>query len=395
MSKRVTITPQLQQTIRAAIGDPEADTSRFAVFEAKLVSTEPLTKGGIFNKARISASTIVEMETKMKKEGSAIPLHIMHNDRVLPVGRLFSAKVFPLGNGETELRGQFMIPLDKKELVSDIENSVVDEVSVGILTKSILCSECGFDYRGPDATLMNFFDCECNEGHKIGVDGIHTRLVGLDDFMELSLVGDGAAHNPKILPRVKQNMSKEMGEKLAASKTLEACILQASYKMENSSKTETNEGDSEMDDKILAQLTATTSELATAKLERDQANTKVTDLTAQVSTLTASNKEANDKLAALEAGKADSVKEVEAKLAKAEKELADATAIVAPHVKAALVASGVPETEIPAELSAQVKLVEEKGLKLHQIIGAGAKTEGTEVTASKDDPRKEAFKLNK
>jgi len=402
MSKRVPLTPKLQETIRSAIGDPELDASKFAIFEARMVSSEPLTKGGIFNKARISASTIKEMETFLNQPGAAIPLHIMHDDRVLPVGRVFSAKAMNMPNGEVELRGQFLVPLDKSEIVADIENSIVDEVSVGLVTKGILCSECGFDYRGEDATIMNFIDAECGNGHKIGLDGVHTRLVGLDDFMELSLVGQGAANNPKILPRVKQSMSKEMVERLAASKIpAEACVLTASYKMEDSSKTftETNEGESDMDIKeILAQLTASTSELAEKKVELSQTTAKVEALNGEIVTLTASNKELTDKVTALEAAKGDSTKDLEAKLLEVETQLKAATDMVAPHVKAALVASGVAEKDLPQDLLGQIKLVEEKGLKLHQVIGSGPVASGTKS----DDPalnagvdhRKEAFKLS-
>jgi len=399
MSKRVEITPEIQATIRRALGDAEVDTSKFAVYEAKSLSTEPLSKGGFFNKARISASTIAEMGTFLNSEAGAIPLHIMHNDRVLPVGRVFNAKTMNMPNGEVELRSQFLIPLDKKEIVADVDNSIIDEVSVGLLTKHAFCSECGFDYYSEDADITNFLNLTCDKGHQIGVDGTHIRLVGLEDWSELSLVGQGAAKNAKILPRAKQSMSKEMVERLAASTTPpEARILTASYKIEDSSKTSKTQGESDMDTKeFVAQLSVTTSELEAKKIELSQATTTIGTLNGEITSLKAAAETATAKIAELEAAKGQSVKELETQLAASKEEMKAATEKLTPHVKAALVASGVAETEVPSDLIGQLKLVEDKGLKLHQVIGAGAKTgakNDVDALNASVDPRKEAFKLS-
>ena len=402
MSKRVIITKEIQDAVRLSIGDPELDLSKFAVYEARMLSTEPLRKGGFFQKARVSASTLKEMEARLNRDGGAIPLQIMHNNQILPVGKAVTAKVKDMGNGEVELRGLFIVPLDKKDIVSDLDNSVVDEVSVGMLNKHALCSECDFDYFGEDASFSNLMELTCDEGHTIGVDGTYIRLVGLEDWAELSLVGSGAAKDAKILPRAKQNLSKDTLERLAASGTpIEARLTVASYKMEKSEPSPTKEGEVQMElDKFVAELKATTSELAATKVGLDQANEKLTALNAEITTLKASIESKDKTIQELEAAKGQPVKELETKLKSTEDELKAAADKLLPHLKAALVASGAAEADLPKDLTLQAMLgmIEEKGLKLHQAVGAGGAASSGEKTVqpldAKADPRKEAFKLS-
>jgi len=395
MSKRVKITPQLQATIRNALGDPEANTDNFAVFETRMLTTEPLTKGGLWNGARVSASTLHQMEVALNQEAGAIPLHIMHNDRVLPVGKVFAAKTQRMGNGELEVRGQFYLPLDEKELISKIDNSVVDEVSVGILTKHAFCSECNFDYFGPDADIMNFFELTCNKGHKLGQNGVHTKLTELIDFSELSLVATGAAKNPKILPRAKQSMSKENLERLAASGNAGAILLTASYKMED--EKQTTKGDPDMDmTPLVAELSSKTSELTTKTIELSAVTAKVTTLTSEVEALKTAVAEKDAKIKSLEEGKDTSVTELEAKVSDLETKLTAAYDKIIPHAKAALVASGVAEADLPKDLATTVDLIVEKGLKLHQVIGSTAVSDGSKTDEQTETVarHKGSFKLS-
>ena len=146
-----------------------------------------------------------------------------------------------------------------------------------------------------------------------------------------------------------------------------------------------------------AQLTAVSSELGEVKAALSQSTKSVETLNTELTALKASIADKDAKIAELEAAKGQDLTALETKLSKAEKDLKDATDKLAPHVKAALVASGVAETEVPADLLAQVKLVEDKGLKLHQIIGSTARTDdgkGDVTKLSASDYRKEAFKLS-
>ena len=147
------------------------DISTFAVFEARMLSTEPVSQKGFHDGARVSRSTLVEMEEFVNTSGTNIPLQTMHDTRVLPVGRVFSAKIRDLPTGETELIGRFYIAASdnfKKSLIADIESSTIDEVSVGLLAKHAFCSECGFDYFGEDADFINILTMTCDKDHTIG-----------------------------------------------------------------------------------------------------------------------------------------------------------------------------------------------------------------------------------
>ena len=67
-------------------------------------------------------------------------------------------------------------------------------------------------------------------------------------------------------------------------------------------------------------------------------------------------------------------------------------------MKAALVASGMPEAEVPATLTAMAEVIEAKALKLHQVVGSAAQSDGTKTDdeAAKDAAdahRKASFKL--
>lgn len=406
MGKQIPITPEVERAIRQATGDAAFDTSQVVVFEARTVTTEPISQGGFFNGARSAVSLLIEMAKHLTQEGAGVPLLIMHDGGMLPIGRVFRAEVFSMPNGENELRSMFYVPKSKTQLVEDIENSVIDEVSVGLTPKHAFCSECGFDYLGKDASFENFFSLECNNGHNIGVDGVHVRLVGLDSWDELSLVNRGAAKEAKILPQAKQKLgNNQLSNKLAANglpKT--AFVLKASFdlKEENSKPSlnpKTEEKKMPQDENALVQLSAA---LADEKASGIVLKKENETLTASLAQKEAELKAANDKIAALEAASADAAGLVAAK-EKAENELKEATDLIAPHVKAALTASGVAEDQVPAELPAMVKLVEEKGLKLHQIVGAGQggtasgtkEDAGDEASKKAEKARMNAFKLNK
>lgn len=398
MSKQIQITPEIEAQIRASIGDDTADVSKLAVFEARTLSTKPIKKaGGLFNGARVSVSTLKQMAELVNSPGGAIPIQIMHNTDVLPVGRVFQAKTFDMPTGDVELRTLFYIPKDKVELVNDIQNSVIDEVSVGLMTEHILCSECGFDFVGPESDFMNRFTATCSEGHVVGENGVHTNLVGVASWSEVSLVNRGAAKDAKILSRAQQNMNTDTAKKLAASGApLESRFFVASYKMdENVNPKETKT----MDKEVLALLQASATEMATVKIELSTATTALTAVKAEKDALAAKLASAEQELESLKAA----APEQAALLAAAQETQTKLTAAVdklLPHVKAALVASGEVETDLEGkDLTAMLELVETKGYKLHQIIGSKPVSDGTKadvkVNAEFTEYQKEAFRTTK
>lgn len=387
MSKRIQMTPEIEMRLRKAIDNPEADLSNLAVFEARMISTEPLRKGGFWQKARISESTLKQMEDIINADDGSIPLHVMHNSEVLPVGRVFAARTQNMNaQGDVELRGLFYIPEDEEDekgskYVDKIENSTIKEVSVGVQFDHAYCSECGFDFFGEDSSIMNILSGTCENGHEIGKDGVHARLVGTnaDNFHELSLVGRGGARDAKILSRAKQSMGQNKLEQLAASGlSAEATVLTASYPIEKEEvkSTLTKEtGESDMDIKeLMAELKAGSADLAKVELKLELAEGKLSAANSEIEALKASVTEKDEKIQELEAGMDESVKEDKAKADKALAELQEATEKLVPHVKAALVASGADEKELPEGFAAMLAMVEEKGLKLHQVIGTEAKS---------------------
>lgn len=402
MGKRISVDAELEGVIRHATGDATLDASKLALFEARAVSTEAITQSGFYGGARIARGVLAEMEQYLKKGGTAVPMLIMHQGRMLPVGRVVQAKMFDLPNGETELRSLFYLPENKAEFISDIENAVIDEVSVGLATKHAFCSECQFDYFSESATWENFVTMTCNDGHEIGKDGVHVRLVGMQDWAELSLVGRGAAKDAKILSKEKQKLGQGGAQNKLAANGLpqHALMLNASFSMDNENKiqpqTKTKQEEKQMtDNNIVALSNSLASETAkSALLTKENEELKAGKTKAETD-LAAANKKIED----LEAANKGNAALVAAK-DKAEGDLKTLSEKLLPHAKAALTASGVAEDKLPATAIEMFAMIEEKGLKLHQIVGAGEggksrDDKDTKVEASTEAVKRNSFKLNK
>ena len=400
--KLVPMTEALSNDIKRSVGDPELDTSKLQVFETIALSTRPIKRNwGMYNGARPSVSLLKEMADFISKEGNAVPLQIMHNNEVLPIGRVVGGQVVDNGLGDSELRAPFYVSPNREDLIVDIKNSIIDEVSVGLSTKHAFCSECGVDFLGDTPDIVAILSGECPNGHIMGQDGAHVNLVGLQDWYELSLVGRGASTKAKILSRVKQSTGKDSFKKLAASGApLDAMILTANFKLEEANSSN-NTGDPEMDFKeLMASLTAKTDENAVLKANEIQSKNSIEALNKSVSDLTASIAEKDATIAELKASNKDEDKEkLIASGKEAEKKLGDAAEKLRSHAKAALIASGATETDLDALDAVQlVELIEAKGLKVHQAVGAvsdGSKKDVAADNAAVVSFRNEAFKTNR
>lgn len=406
MTKQLEKTTEIIDVIKASLDNEDVDVSPFAVFEARMLSTEAVKQKGFHDGARVSRSTLVEMSEYVNQVGTVVPLQVMHETRgMLPVGRVFSAGVVDMPNGETELIGRFYIPEDgadgeQTKLINKIETSLIDEVSVGLLAKKAICSECEFDYFGEDADFFNIMTLTCDNEHTIGENGVHVRLVGMDTFAELSLVGRGAAKDAKILSRAKssQSLSKETVERLAASGIPAQChVLTASFKMDNSPTNPTNQGGKSMSG--LETILATTSQnLGKVEAQLSQAVDKIEVLKVEVTNLQETGAEKDVEIATLKAAQSTETTELTAANVALEAQLAEASDVVLVDLKAALVATGEKEDDIPADLSTMLSLIKEKGLKLHQLFGAGeaATSDATKTDAEKivSSRRKSNFKVN-
>lgn len=192
--------------------------SDIVVFEAAVANTRPLNKmGSIFNQGRITEDTLRQMASALNSGEESVPLHTLHmQGGELPIGKVFQAEVISSEDGDAELRAMFFLPASESALVERINLGIIDEVSVGVKSKALLCSKCGFDYFSAEAGFENLYSMTCESGHTVGDDGTHVMLSGLDKWMELSLVSRGAASKPKILGRTKQVLGRETYDRIAA-----------------------------------------------------------------------------------------------------------------------------------------------------------------------------------
>ncbi|WKV22010.1 hypothetical protein Phage2-1_00009 [Achromobacter phage 2-1] len=340
MAKSVKINPTIESRIRANNGGDDVDLTKVVVFETVAASTRPISKrGSIFDKGVISASTLIEMANYLNTQKGFVPLHTLHpmGDE-LPLGRFFYAEVLPspTGDGSMDLVTQFYISATEEDKIAKMEQGIIDEVSVTLRTKTILCSECGWDYLGKDASIMNLLDQTCGNDHTVGHNGVHVNLNGMEAWTETSLVSKGASSNAKIAGRAKQRLSSEHYEKLAASGiNPDATFLTATIK-DHPRSSDT------MDKETLDRLTALSASEATLK--------------AQVIVLTASEETLKGQVAALTAERdqlksGEAVTAVKAELETAKTELAAANT-AHDATKAELTAANTAKAELESKLVA-------------------------------------------
>lgn len=211
------MTPTLSAQIKAAVGE-DVDTENLAVFEAIALNTKPLPgkNGTIFEQAMIMPVTLSQMASSLNS-GKHLPLISDHQLMGEPKGRVFAGGLEYASDGGIELRVLFYLDPTEFNLIAKLNSGSLDEVSVQFLSSQFLCSECGWDYFAPGATSDNFYERTCGNGHTIGTDGVHAELVGLDTFLELSLVARGAADTPKIIGKSASKLAPATQLRLAAS----------------------------------------------------------------------------------------------------------------------------------------------------------------------------------
>lgn len=187
---------QIEKLTGAAVA-----ASDIVIFDASAASTRAIKKpGSLFDGAVINKSTLDEMAAILNAGTQAVPLHVQHmNASMLPIGKVFQGEVVPAPDGSFDLRTLFYLPADQTDLVSSISLGVTNEVSVGLQTKQLLCSGCGYDFIGAGSDSQPLWDRICPQDHVLGQDGIHLNLSGVDLWMELSLVSRGASNQAKIM----------------------------------------------------------------------------------------------------------------------------------------------------------------------------------------------------
>src|SRR6476660_7440792 len=136
--KQVEKTPDVEAKLKNAIGEG-VDTSTLAVFEAISLNSFPIRKKHpLYNGSIAPTPFLQEMAAALNAE--SLPIYLMHDSGApTPFGRAFYAEVVD-NMGVSELRTLFWV--DKSahpDIVEKVDNGTVDQVSVSVLPKSLVC----------------------------------------------------------------------------------------------------------------------------------------------------------------------------------------------------------------------------------------------------------------
>jgi outer membrane murein-binding lipoprotein Lpp len=385
VAKQVQKTPEILSQMTKVLGDG-VDVQNLPVWEAVAANSLPLRKkGSIFEKAVIQQSTMTALSDAMNAGGA--PMQVMHDGGQLPVGKAFMAQMAG-GDAAPELRVLFYVDPTKSDFIAQLDNSTIDEVSLGFMAAHLLCSECGWDYMGDDATSANLWDRVCANDHAIGQDGVHLNLSGLDRLYELSLVSTGAVQGSKIVPRSKQTNMSDMGRRLAASGVdLNAIIFDTKLKLSSDPRALAA---SSQEKQVMADVNMELiTQLTDAKSAGAVKDVKITELSGQVTALTAQVTELTAKVAAFPKDAA----EVQVKLDASVKQTEAALTFLRDQATKIANATGGDVSKI-AEMSVEdlSKSIVEAQAKLASLIPVGGVTPTTTKTDADAKPSRAAFK---
>lgn len=424
---------QLTETMKQAItkiagGDVNFDN--LAVFEVTAINTLPLNKRGtLYEGARFTRATLTEISKFINTNG--LHLQTLHQQgSELPIGRVFMSDVVD-NQLDTEVRALFYLPRDtQSKLIADINSGTIDEVSIGALPKHLLCSECGFDFLGAEASFMNRYEMTCDNGHTIGVNGVYANISGLDDLFELSLVSRGAATKAKILSRAKSLLASESTQRLAADgRPVEAAILYT-IKTEGTRTMKMSAADlaKKVREQVLANFTATATDAsilaaglsATEGLELEagvDAKAVVTDVLGALKAEFKGLKKEEPKAVINAASdavllgqlidlKADnkllaaSISEKDARIGQLEAAMTAATGVALSFLQEQAVkgqvACGIKEPATPETIDACIETIKKCSVNLSNLLTPGGVARGAEVQAAAtvDDAALSAFRVN-
>lgn len=359
--KQIAKSAKVLERLKAAFG-PDADLNALAVYECVALTTLPLRKsGGIFKAARVSLSMLSEMASSVNAE--SIPLQLQHDGEPVPFGRFFYAEVI-----QDELVGLFAVDgINHPDIVSKLDSGVLDQVSVGFTMKRLTCSACGFDYMEP-ANQMSMWTLTCDEGHMVGQNGVHVFVDGLEQFLELSLVGKGASEGARIVGPSDAQLQQNEQFRIAASANPGVVALRLSPTVKE---------DPQMNAEQMAAFTAAVSGEATAKAALSVAEANLASASATVASLTA-------KVAELEALTGDNV---------ALKEAADtAVAALTIEAKKVLTACGKGDQAVPTDVKALLAVIDENRAKFAAIIPPNGASSPPDTSHSAPAPASAAFR---
>lgn len=361
---------QIEKTaqIIAALTSKGLNPDKVAVFEATAVNTRPLRKKHPLYKDGVMKRGLLS-EMQMALEQETVPVQIMHDSSILPVGRVFQGKVVDTPV-DSEIRVLMAISHEHEAEIEKIEAGVIDQVSVSVMPKHIWNSKSNFDYLGADSTPENLWSGSDNDGNVIGEKGVYGILDGLSEWNELSLVHKGGAQNARIINRSNSVFAPEI-QRLAAQGvdpnflTLNANI-QETKPMANADLQAT-----------IDQISDLKVDLSNVKRERKEFEDQVATLRQEIETLSAQLAKAEKK----EGPSAEELKAAheaeEARKQEVETLKADNTALQAELTeiaKTVLVAKGDVDPKVPTDVSGLVAVIGEARKDLPKVLSAGAKS---------------------
>lgn len=358
--KELVKTTFIETLLRGAVG-PDVDLTALHVFEVTATSTVALRgkTNTIFEDGRITPNTISQLAASVNND--PVPLMMDHNMAGTPFGKFFYAESTPTDEGEIELRGFIYVDDSDQNILTKIESASIDEVSICFLPERLLCSECGFDFieAKENSDFMPLLTRTCPDGHIIGEDGVHGRLVGVAETLELSLVSRGAAKKSKIIGP-SDAMLGQTAQRLAASgvNVLENYYCMTSMKdVEGENKVDTT--------KLLETVTKLTSDKAKVDVELNTVKTEITALTASVETEKTRADAAEAKVAELTAEK----ETLTASLADIKPEAVESYKAHAGKTYVALkTLSGEENASVPEDFNEVMAFIDENHAKLSALI---------------------------
>lgn len=364
--KQIEKTPE----ISALLKNSGVEADKVSVYEAIALNTRPIRKNHPLYKGAVAdRSLLLEMAAALSIESR--PVQIQHDKDGLPSGRAFHGKVLDKGS-ETELRVLFFVDKTEDKLLAKLESGTVDQVSVSVVPKKLLNSKSGFDYLGPQSKPENVWTGDDGEGNIIGKSGIHARLLGLEQWSELSLVGMGGAENARIISHEESYFGSSYQKLAASGKDPSLFVLEATLENET------------MD------LTALTDKIASTSAALALSTADVATLTATNATLTARVAELEAKITA--ADKPDEA--LTAANASVVALTATNTTLVADNTvaltalkdiaKKVLTASGKPNDAIPETVAELNTLISTTSATLTAAMSAGGNSNDAVDDVKKD-----------
>lgn len=344
--KQVEKTGEVLNALRASYG-ADANLDALTVFEVIASNSLPLRKSkGIYAGAVNTAALHADLAAWMGRE--SVPVQVQHNTETQPFGRAFHGKVT---NGGSELRA--LIALDNTvhpDVVAKCNSGTLDQVSIGILPKSVTCSKCGWDYLSAAATHDNFYSATCGNGHSVGEDDTHVFVNSADLFFELSLVGCGAVKGARIVGASDSVFQRSEPLRMAASAASATNGIQLGVEIVPTPVPIPK--DTSVNPEMLAAYTASITDAATLKAQAAPLQAALDAATVQLTAVSA-------ELATLQAGAANVVA-LTAAVDASNLALAEAVVALKAEANGMLIALGEKDPTTPDTVAELVAMIGEK-----------------------------------